>query len=72
MPTTIWIDNDEPCKWCAAQPHKRTCADCNATADITDCGHMSQPRPIAADERGDDLCDECYAARHQRRSEANR
>jgi hypothetical protein len=35
------------CPECGTQAQLRTCDDCGETAWIIDCGHMSQPRPIA-------------------------
>jgi len=46
--TTTTITNDTDCADCTAIAVLRTCAGCGAEALITDCGHQSQPRPIAA------------------------
>lgn len=46
--TTTTITNDTDCADCTAIAVLRTCAGCGAEAMITDCGHQSQPRPIAA------------------------
>ena len=42
------IANDEQCNECAVAPERRICRACGQSAMITDCGHQSQPRPIAA------------------------
>lgn len=56
------IKNDKKCKDCGAKPELLTCEDCGVSAKITDCGHFPQPRPLAADDTGHVLCDECYEA----------
>ena len=58
------IPDDEECPECGAEPVGRTCVVCRVSAWITDCGHMAQPRPIAAGrEDGSDLhrdyCESC-------------
>ena len=47
----------EPAKW-------RVCSECGKGAWIIDCGHMDQPRPIAAgredgSELYKDFCEDC-------------
>jgi len=44
----VAVANDPACPACAAQPRLRRCDECGVSAWITDCGHMAQPRPIAA------------------------
>src|ERR1039457_7290098 len=52
------------CPECGATAQLRTCDDCGETAWIIDCGHMSQPRPIAGgrsdgSEGHRTFCEEC-------------
>ena len=54
---------DRVCEDCGMEPVWMTCVDCGADGAVTDCGHQEQPRPIAADECGKVVCDECYADR---------
>ena len=56
-------DGSAPCPLCGQQSELRTCAGCGDTARIIDCGHMSQPRPIAPGGRygGESSCDDCEA-----------
>ena len=51
---------DADCEICPAQAERRRCVHCGITMMLTDCGHYDQPRPIAADERGRMVCEECY------------
>lgn len=58
------IDPDSACDQCHATPQQRTCADCGVSGWVTDCGHMGQPRPIAAGrvdgaESHKDFCENC-------------
>ena len=62
MPSKPEIENDPPCEACGAEPQRRTCVDCSRTADIVDCGHQDQPRPLAADQDGEVRCETCSAA----------
>lgn len=39
---------DTDCRICHIRAQERTCADCGLTMTLTDCGHYTQPRPIAA------------------------
>lgn len=55
------IEDDEACPWCGTQPKEYTCDTCGISAMLTDCGHMAQPRPIAADDRGNAICDACVS-----------
>jgi hypothetical protein len=49
------------CPHCEAAARRVTCDTCGDWAWLVDCGHESQPRPIAAlDHRT--YCDECAAA----------
>lgn len=41
-------DDPEMCDVCGTRAEWRTCDDCGLSARILDCGHMAQPRPIAA------------------------
>jgi hypothetical protein len=52
---------DSTCAACGVEPKLRTCDRCGVSAMITDCGHRSQPRPIAA-AGVDMLCDACAEA----------
>ena len=52
--------DDEPCTNCGAQPEFRECDQCGASAMITDCGDMSQPRPISAGLDGKPVCNFCH------------
>ena len=62
MTTTPEIANDPPCQACGTQPEQRECTDCAKSADIVDCGHQDQPRPLAADQDGEVRCETCSAA----------
>lgn len=53
------IKDDEDCSVCDCRAARATCAKCGVSAMITNCGHKEQPRPIAQDEHGDILCDDC-------------
>ena len=58
---------DTICTQCGTEAQERKCAACGTTAMITDCGHMAQPRPIAAGridgtDLQNDYCDSCAAA----------
>ena len=55
---------DDPCADCGAAPEARTCCACGALAVLTDCGHQTQPRPIAAgradgSDMGRTYCETC-------------
>lgn len=63
QPAQRTIPDDADCRLCGAQAEQRTCRDCGATAMIVDCGCKAQPRPIAADESGDPVCDACSDTR---------
>lgn len=41
------IRDDDDCNICEVTARKLTCERCGTSARITDCGHHSQPRPIA-------------------------
>ena len=56
MTTMRLIPDDVDCPSCGERAVLRTCHECGQSAMITDCGHESQPRPIAAGrEDGSDL-----------------
>ena len=63
--TTVLIHDDgaAPCHHCGQRAELRTCVDCYARARVIDCGHKSQPRPIAADIDGESRCEECVGER---------
>ena len=46
------------CPHCAAPARRVECDNCGGWAWLVDCGHESQPRPIAALDHHT-LCDEC-------------
>ena len=51
------------CPRCGAAAEYRTCEVCGTSAWIIDCGHYSQPRPIAASQDGQRyLCEDCEGA----------
>lgn len=54
----IHDDGEDACPHCEAPSHGVRCERCHAWARIIDCGHMSQPRPIAADS-SHVYCDDC-------------
>ncbi len=56
---TNTIANDTTCTDCGAEPRFLACIGCGVSAQITDCGHMAQPRPIAPDATGRPVCDTC-------------
>ena len=58
MTTTYHIAHDEDCNLCDATARVITCEMCGVSAQITDCGHMVQPRPIASDG-STDICWSC-------------
>ncbi len=53
---------DTTCDQCGAEPRALICDDCGETGTYTDCGHMQQPRPIAALGHHN-YCDDCAARR---------
>ena len=53
------IENDEACTDCGEEPELRTCVECGISAEMVDCGHQDQPRPLAADQDGEVRCDDC-------------
>ena len=59
MPELTIEEKGAVCKYCDEPARYRTCEVCGESAWIIDCGHYSQPRPIAADEYGHDICDDC-------------
>jgi hypothetical protein len=61
-----YIPDDSPCAVCERQPQRRTCDSCGVSACITDCGHLVQPRPIAADNMtGHAICAACFDRREE-------
>lgn len=56
------------CNRCGEPARYRTCKTCGESAWIIDCGHYDQPRPIAADEHGEDVCDDCYEEQGENQS----
>ena len=54
-------DGPASCAQCHTAPEIRVCTICGARARIIDCGHMAQPRPVAAGGRAgaDYSCDSC-------------
>jgi hypothetical protein len=62
----ICDDVDCAAPGCDTAAKLRRCVGCGSTGMVTDCGHRSQPRPIAADERtGESVCDACAELRRQ-------
>ena len=67
MSTTLYHD-DRPayptgaCPICGTAIQHRVCADCGAEGYILDCGHESQPRPIAAGMADGSDLHHCYCA----------
>lgn len=59
MTSTPEIANDPPCQDCGAEPQRRECIVCARSADIVDCGHQDQPRPLAVDRDGRVRCETC-------------
>lgn len=64
---TMKIENDEDCSVCGAVAKLLRCDGCGVEALITNCGHMAQPRPIAAgradgSEMGNVYCQDCADA----------
>jgi hypothetical protein len=55
------ISDDKDCEVCGASARQLACAVCGSSARMTNCGHLAQPRPIAADETGQALCESCSA-----------
>ena len=54
------MQKDKICSECGAKPRYITCDFCGRSGYITDCGHQSQPRPIAATEDGwRVICEDC-------------
>lgn len=51
---------DHDCEHCSAKAHPVRCDECGREGWVTDCGHQTQPRDIAADGHHT-YCDECYA-----------
>jgi hypothetical protein len=52
------------CPVCGTKAELRTCSVCGKKMWVIDCGHMGQPRPIAAgrtdgSETHKDFCEEC-------------
>ena len=61
MPT---ICHDTDCTICDQPAVRLVCVDCGAEGDVCDCGHMEQPRPIAASAHdGRPVCAACEAKR---------
>lgn len=56
------------CNRCGEPAKYRTCETCGESAWIIDCGHYAQPRPLAADEYGHIVCNDCYEERRDRRN----
>lgn len=57
-------DAGERCPDCGAPRKRRTCWQCGLSAELIDCGHYPQPRPIAqgygmGDDLGRSYCDQC-------------
>lgn len=60
----LTVDFACPVLGCGARPQFRECYECGAAGNVTDCGHLQQPRPLApgrADGLGLDrfYCTEC-------------
>lgn len=53
----------EICPDCGAVAELKICEVCGVQAWIIDCGHYTQPRPLAADEYGHIMCEDCYEER---------
>jgi hypothetical protein len=58
------------CPECGTKAQLRTCDDCGETAWIIDCGHMSQPRPIAGgrsdgSEGHRTFCEDCAEIKNE-------
>ena len=47
------------CPHCGERATRRVCEKCGQAEWIIDCGHYEQPRPLAADEHGHIVCDDC-------------
>ena len=60
----VSIPNDAACPQCGARPERISCCRGGIGAALTNCGHMVQPRPIAAGradgtDSGRTYCGEC-------------
>lgn len=67
MATTDLYCDDTTCEACGATPSEYVCDGCGVRGNVTDCGHMAQPRPIAADGHKS-YCDECSEERAERKA----
>jgi predicted RNA-binding protein with PUA domain len=57
--TTIPDDVETACRECGVPSEERTCRRCGVSAQLVDCGHYAQPRPISG-AAGETLCDACW------------
>lgn len=60
--STILDDPDVACPSCGTPRRTYRCHRCHRSAELIDCGHLPQPRPIAPDAAGVMLCDDCADA----------
>ena len=67
MNSARWDEQEKEggaCPECGSPAELRTCSECGASAWIIDCGHYSQPRPIATGRKDGSedyklFCDDC-------------
>ena len=58
--TTMIADDIEPeCPACGEPRREYTCRRCGVSAQLINCGHYHQPRPISG-LTGETLCDACW------------
>jgi hypothetical protein len=70
--TTELICRDTDCTHCGETARRLVCADCGAEAIVTNCGHKSQPRPIAGSAwNGQPVCGPCEDARDEAAKETS-
>ena len=69
--TTIADDIETECPACGEPRRQYTCRRCGVSAQLINCGHYAQPRPISG-LTGETLCDACAWADTLAREEAAR